>query len=51
MSRAVGLLQLQSARRILQVLAAATADPTRSQITVAMRIYERDVLQDVTWGP
>jgi hypothetical protein len=26
-------------------------EPTRTQITDAMKIYERDVLQDITWHP
>jgi hypothetical protein len=26
-------------------------EPTRSQIRDAMKIYERDVLHDVTWHP
>ena len=43
------LLQVQSARRILQILDAATAEPTRTQITNAMRAYERDVLKELTW--
>lgn len=37
------------AGQIIQALAAAAKEPTRTQITDAMRIYERDVLEDVTW--
>jgi uncharacterized protein (UPF0332 family) len=44
-------LQVQTARRIVLVLDAATAEPTRTQVTEAMKIYERDVLKDVTWQP
>jgi hypothetical protein len=47
--QAVAAADLQMARAIIQVLAAATQEPTRTQITDAMRIYERDVLGDVTW--
>jgi uncharacterized protein (UPF0332 family) len=39
------------ARTISQVFHAARAEPTRSQVTDAMRVYERDVLRNVTWGP
>jgi hypothetical protein len=30
---------------------AAAVEPIRTQITDAMKIYERDVLKDVTWHP
>ncbi|HXG09006.1 MAG TPA: HEPN domain-containing protein [Gemmataceae bacterium] len=43
--------QVQIAERIIQLLDAATVEPTRSQITNAMIVYERDVLHDVTWHP
>jgi hypothetical protein len=33
----------------LQLLDSAKQEPTRTQITDAMRIYERDVLGNVTW--
>jgi uncharacterized protein (UPF0332 family) len=42
---------VQAAAWIIQTLDAASAEPTRTQITDAMRIYERDVLHDVTWHP
>src|SRR5262249_25109038 len=42
---------LQTAEEIIRVLDAAAHDPTRTQITDAMKIYERDVLKDVTWHP
>jgi hypothetical protein len=45
------LQQVQTARRIIQVLDTAGGEPTRTQITDTMKIYERDVLQDVTWQP
>jgi len=39
------------AEQVIARLDAATQDPTRTLITDAMKIYERDVLQDVTWHP
>lgn len=43
---------VQTARAVLQALAAGHVEPTRSQITTAMRDYERNVLRIVTWqGP
>ena len=43
---------VQTATRVIQRLQAAAQEPTRSQITAAMCVYERDVLRDVTWqGP
>ncbi len=36
---------------IIQALDAAAVEPTRTQITDAMKVYERDVLHDVTWHP
>ena len=43
--------QLPIATRIIQVFEAAAIEPTRTTITDAMKIYERDVLHDVTWHP
>jgi uncharacterized protein (UPF0332 family) len=42
---------VQRAEEIIQALDAAAVDPVRTQITDAMKIYERDVLKDVTWHP
>lgn len=39
------------AEEVIQALDAAAVEPTRTQITDAMKIYERDVLHDVTWHP
>jgi uncharacterized protein (UPF0332 family) len=40
------------ARKFLQTLTLATVQPVRSQITAAIRDYERNVLRNVTWqGP
>jgi uncharacterized protein (UPF0332 family) len=43
--------RVQAAELIIQALDAAAIEPTRTQITDAMKIYERDVLHDVTWHP
>jgi uncharacterized protein (UPF0332 family) len=51
-SNSQALLTTQNAKHILQLLATARHQPTHTQITDAMKIYERDVLKDVTWqGP
>ncbi len=42
---------VQSAEQIIQALDAAAVEPVRTQITDAMKVYERDVLHDVTWHP
>jgi uncharacterized protein (UPF0332 family) len=42
---------VQVAERIAQILDAVRQEPVRSEITDAMRVYERDVLKDVTWRP
>jgi uncharacterized protein (UPF0332 family) len=44
-------LQVRTARLILQRLNTARSEPARSQVTDAMRVYERDVLRHVTWAP
>jgi uncharacterized protein (UPF0332 family) len=43
--------QVRIAETIIQLLDVATLEPPRRQITDAMKIYERDVLKDVTWHP
>lgn len=43
--------QRSFAARIIQAFETASLEPTRTQITDAMKIYERDVLHDVTWHP
>lgn len=52
------LLAQQSARNavllaqtIIQTLAVATVEPTRTQVRDAMIAYERNVLRHVTWSP
>jgi uncharacterized protein (UPF0332 family) len=39
------------AEEIIQIFDAANVEPTRTQITDAMKVYERDVLKLVTWHP
>jgi uncharacterized protein (UPF0332 family) len=51
LAHANALHHVQSARRIVQVLAAGRTEPTRTTILDAMRVYERDVLKNVTWRP
>jgi uncharacterized protein (UPF0332 family) len=51
LSQALAIPLVQLAHQIIAILDTATAEPTRTQITDAMKIYERDVLQDVTWHP
>jgi len=41
----------QLAEGIIQVLDAARQEPGRTPMRDAMIVYERDVLQDVTWQP
>jgi uncharacterized protein (UPF0332 family) len=50
-SSADALQWAKSAESVMQTLSGAISGPTRSQITAAMRVYERDVLRDVTWRP
>jgi uncharacterized protein (UPF0332 family) len=42
---------VQVAEGIIQVLDTARQDPARTRMRDAMIVYERDVLQDVTWQP
>jgi hypothetical protein len=42
---------LQLARAIIQTLALATVEPTRTQVRDAIVNYERTVLHQVTWSP
>lgn len=43
--------RVHAAERIIQALDKVKSGPARTQITDAMKIYERDVLHDVTWRP
>ncbi|MGH7173015.1 MAG: HEPN domain-containing protein [Gemmataceae bacterium] len=51
MGQLLATRHVQTAEAIIQVLDAAAIEPVRTQITDAMKIYERDVLKDVTWHP
>ena len=51
LSQANALRSVRVAEQIILLLDAAGKDPLRAAITDAMKIYERDVLKDVTWHP
>jgi uncharacterized protein (UPF0332 family) len=48
---ATAIQSVRFAEEIIQTLDAASVEPVRTRITDAMKIYERDVLKDVTWHP
>jgi uncharacterized protein (UPF0332 family) len=48
---AQALAAVRLAEGIVQVLDNARLEPTRTQIRDAIIVYERDILQDVTWHP
>lgn len=50
-TQAIAIDNVRSAEEIIQALDVAAIEPIRTQITDAMKIYERDVLKDVTWHP
>jgi hypothetical protein len=50
-SQAEAVASVRLAEHVIQVLDLARQEPARTQITEAMKIYERDVLKDVTWNP
>ncbi len=39
------------AETVIRALDAAAVEPVRTQITDTMKVYERDVLRNVTWHP
>jgi hypothetical protein len=49
-SQAWATTQVHLAEQIIHTLDALTP-ATRTQVTDAMKVYERDVLHDVTWHP
>ena len=49
--QAAALAQILSASTVIETLEKATTGPTKSPITEAIKIYERDVLKTVTWRP
>ena len=50
-TRGMAIQNVRFAEEVIQALDAAAVEPTRTQITDAMKVYERDVLHDVTWHP
>ena len=50
-SPGIAALRVQLSEQVIQFLDGARQEPTRTQITDAIKIYERDVLKDVTWRP
>ena len=50
-SQTAATSEVRLAENIIRALDFARQEPARTQITDAMKIYERDVLQDVTWKP
>ena len=50
-TQALAAGHVQVAEEIIQALDAAAVEPVRTQITDAIKIYERDILRDVTWHP
>jgi uncharacterized protein (UPF0332 family) len=50
-TQATAIRNVQEAEKVIHALDFAAIDPIRTQITDAMKIYERDVLKDVTWHP
>jgi uncharacterized protein (UPF0332 family) len=51
LAQATAATQVQAAKDIVNALQAAAQEPVRTQIVDAIKIYERDVLKDVTWHP
>ncbi len=49
--RLLAARHVRTAEDIIQALDAAAVEPIRTQITDALKIYERDVLHDVAWHP
>lgn len=50
-TQAAAAQYVRLAADVIQSLDAAEVEPVRTQITDTMKIYERDVLRDVTWHP
>jgi uncharacterized protein (UPF0332 family) len=50
-ARAVATALIAQARKIIQALALATTEPTRTQVRDGIIAYERNVLHQVTWSP
>jgi uncharacterized protein (UPF0332 family) len=50
-SQAQASAQVRIAEDVVRILKVAALEPLKTQITDAIKIYERDVLKDVTWQP
>jgi uncharacterized protein (UPF0332 family) len=50
-TQAFAQARLRAVEQAIQALDAAAVEPTRTRITDAMKVYERDVLHDATWHP
>jgi uncharacterized protein (UPF0332 family) len=48
---ALAQMLVRHAEDLLLIFENAAHEPTRTAITDAMKVYERDVLKDVTWRP
>lgn len=51
LTQAAASQNVRFAEEVIQVLDSAAGEPVRTQITDAMKVYERDILHDVTWHP
>jgi hypothetical protein len=51
LARSTAAHHVREARQIIQTLDSAGQEPTRTQITDEMKVYERDVLKTITWQP
>ena len=51
MTQVTAANEVKNGTDIIQALDAAALEPVRTQITDAIKVYERDVLHDVTWHP
>ena len=51
LTRGTAANEVKNAEDIITALDAAAIEPVRTQITDAMKVYERDVLKDITWHP
>ena len=49
--QSMALMRARLAEQVIVAFDSASQQPTHTQITDAMKLYERDVLQDVTWKP
>lgn len=51
LSAAMAQVRVRLAADVVGILDAVRAEPVRSHVMNAIKAYERDVLQDVTWAP